>query len=76
MTLKRVILIILTLIVLSLISLSLIGSWREPQIQSRLELYQTNLILHAGEWQDRTADESDVKSIREALLGATIRTTP
>ncbi|AFZ13063.1 Abortive infection protein [Crinalium epipsammum PCC 9333] len=51
MTIKRLILIVLTLVAVVKISLSLIESWGQPQIQSRLELYQTNLLLHASEWQ-------------------------
>ncbi|HEY9694617.1 MAG TPA: lysostaphin resistance A-like protein [Oculatellaceae cyanobacterium] len=51
MTIKRLILIVLTIVAIVKISLSLIESWGQPQIQSRLELYQTNLLLHAAEWQ-------------------------
>ena len=51
MTIKRLILIVLTILAIVKISLSLIESWGQPQIQSRLELYQTNLLLQASEWQ-------------------------
>lgn len=50
-SLKLIILVILTFVVIFQLSLSLVASWGEPQIQSRLELYQTNLLLHAAEWQ-------------------------
>ena len=49
--LKRLILVVLTVAVLLQVSLSLVESWSKPQIQSRLELYQTNLLLHATEGQ-------------------------
>ncbi|MGL6139042.1 MAG: CPBP family intramembrane glutamate endopeptidase, partial [Planktothrix sp.] len=51
MTPKRWILAILTLLAISFLGLSLLNSWTQPQIQSRLELYQTNLLLHASQWQ-------------------------
>ncbi|HAX80028.1 MAG TPA: CPBP family intramembrane metalloprotease domain-containing protein [Cyanobacteria bacterium UBA11372] len=69
MTLKRFILGVLTIAILLILSLSLIASWNQPQIQSRLELYQTNLLLHATEWQGETAQGVDFKSARETLIG-------
>lgn len=51
MTVKRFVLIGLTVLVGFLISLSLLDSWTKPQVQNQLELYQTNLLLHAAEWQ-------------------------
>ncbi len=50
MTIKRLILSALTFVAIVLIGTSLAQSWNEPQVQSRLELYQANLILHAAEW--------------------------
>jgi hypothetical protein len=76
MTIKRLILIVLTIFALVKVSLSLVGSLGQPQIQSRLELYQTNLLLHAAEWQGNstqpaTPEEStpDLKVARNALIG-------
>jgi hypothetical protein len=75
MTIKRLILIVLTIIAIYIVSLSLIKSWGQPQIQSRLELYQTNLLLHAAEWQGGNTDgnlaqpSSDLKTARNALIG-------
>ena len=51
MTIKRLILSVLTVVALFLAGVSLFESWNQPQIQSRLELYQTNLLLHAAQWQ-------------------------
>jgi uncharacterized protein len=47
MTLKRLLLISITVIVVFLVGSSLARSWSEPQISSRLQLYQTDLVLHA-----------------------------
>src|SRR4028119_1941105 len=75
MTIKRLILIVLTLVAVVKISLSLIESWGQPQIQSRLELYQTNLLLHASEWQPNAepatpaASNPDLTSARNTLIG-------
>ena len=45
MPIKRVILIIITIISLIPVFLSLIASINQPQVQSDLQLYQTNLVL-------------------------------
>lgn len=75
-TIKRLILVVLTIFAIAKISLSLVESWSQPQIQSRLELYQTNLLLHAAEWQpdkntDATADNAtaNLTAARNALIG-------
>jgi len=64
MTIKRFFLILLTIISLAGVSLSLIESLNQPQVQSRLELYQTNLILHASEFNSKNLDVAD-----DALIG-------
>ncbi|MCT7950468.1 CPBP family intramembrane metalloprotease [Ancylothrix sp. C2] len=69
MTIKRIILTILTVLTLGLVSFSLIESWNEPQIQSRLELYQTNLILHAAEWKGENLEGADIATAKQTLLG-------
>ncbi|MEG4117160.1 type II CAAX endopeptidase family protein [Microcoleus sp. N9_B4] len=70
MTLKRVILGILTAIAIALVGLSLLASWNQPQIQSRLELYQTNLLLHASEWQGENNQSVNLSSARNNIVGA------
>ncbi|MFB2839670.1 type II CAAX prenyl endopeptidase Rce1 family protein [Floridanema evergladense] len=71
MTLKRIILGVLTVfLVVFFIGPSLLGSWQQPQIQSRLELYQTNLLLYATEWQGEPGEDANSKSLRDALIGA------
>lgn len=64
MTVKRILLSILTIIVFIPVIFSLVGSFQEPQIQANLQLYQTNLILQASELREQKFTEA-----REALLG-------
>lgn len=66
MTIKRVILGVLTVFAIVLIGQDLIASFSQPQFQSRLELYQTNLVLQATELQ---GDDPNLSSARKALLG-------
>lgn len=54
MALKRWIFAVLTLMAIVFISGELWSSLNQPQFQSRLELYQTNLLLHATEWKPET----------------------
>lgn len=67
MTIKRAILILLTIFAIVRVALSLVESWGQPQIQSRLELYQTNLLLHGAEFKPEGADE--IETARNALIG-------
>jgi phage shock protein A len=70
MTLKRLVLIfVLTPIAVLLAVSSLFSSWQEPQFQSRLELYQTNIALQAQAWQAEDRSDDNLQAIREAILG-------
>ncbi|MBD2567961.1 CPBP family intramembrane glutamic endopeptidase [Anabaena lutea] len=69
MTLKRLLLIGLTLLAMMLSGLSLFASWQKPQFQSRLELYQTNIVLQAQAWQPEDSNDGNFQAIREAILG-------
>ncbi|WP_413165134.1 type II CAAX prenyl endopeptidase Rce1 family protein [Capilliphycus salinus ALCB114379] len=69
MTPKRIILGILTLLTILLVGGSLIDSITQPQIQSRLELYQTNLILHATEWKPEQQFKPDFDTLRNNIIG-------
>ncbi|HBW57797.1 MAG TPA: CPBP family intramembrane metalloprotease domain-containing protein [Oscillatoriales bacterium UBA8482] len=71
MTPKRWILAILTLLAISFLGLSLLNSWTQPQIQSRLELYQTNLLLHASQWQGQGTEADSLITLRDNLIGKT-----
>lgn len=67
---KRLILLGLTVTILLQVSFSLVESWSKPQIQSRLELYQTNLLLHAAQGQLLEASSTqNLNSVPNALLG-------
>ena len=68
MTLKRLILIVLTIVSLIPVILSLGGSLSQPQVQARLQLYQTNLVLQASEFKPQLEGQSEL-SVRNALIG-------
>ena len=68
MTIKRLILSLLTLAIIFLAGSALVASWQQPQIQSRLELYQTNLLLRAQELPPENTDQNLVKASK-TLLG-------
>ncbi|NEP80415.1 MAG: CPBP family intramembrane metalloprotease [Okeania sp. SIO3B3] len=69
MTVKRLILSILSIVAISFIGFSLFSSVTQPQIQGRLELYQTNLLLHAAEWEPEDLDGKNFAVASEALIG-------
>jgi uncharacterized protein len=70
MSIKRLILFfVLTPIAAFLAASSLFGSLQEPQFQSRLELYQTNISLLAQAWQPEDSEDNSPKLIQEAVLG-------
>ncbi len=66
----RLVLIILTAIVTFLISLELISSWSQPKAQSQLNLYQSDLLLQASEWQPVVEDEAQDQTRSNPLLDA------
>ena len=69
MTIKRIILSVLTVLAILLAGVSLWESWQQPQIQSRLELYQTNLLLQASQWQPQESEGKNLSAARDALVG-------
>ncbi len=69
MTFKRIVLSLLTVVAILFAGASLWESWQQPQIQSRLELYQANLLLHAQEWQPQNDKDASLRNARSALLG-------
>ncbi len=69
MTIKRIILSVLTVLAILLAGVSLWESWQQPQIQSRLELYQTNLLLQASQWQPQDNAGANLSSARNTLIG-------
>ena len=70
MTLKRIILTVLTLVAILVSGNSLISSWKQPQFQNELELYQTNIVLRATEWQPSSQNKENLQSAKTAILGA------
>ncbi|MDK2411044.1 CPBP family glutamic-type intramembrane protease [Aphanizomenon sp. PH219] len=70
MTIKRLLLIGLTLLAIMLSGLSLLSSWQKPQFQSRLELYQTNIVLQAQAWQPEDSSDESIQTLQESILGA------
>ncbi|NJL85475.1 MAG: CPBP family intramembrane metalloprotease [Leptolyngbyaceae cyanobacterium SM1_1_3] len=68
---KRIGLILMTAVVAIAIASSLLNSLSEPQVTTRLQLYQTDLLLQATEWQgeDMGVAPADVQRLQQALLG-------
>ena len=69
MTIKRVVLTLLTIFALFQIGSSLNNSFSQPQIRGRLELYQTNLMLHVAEFKSNPADDFNLNSAANSLIG-------
>ncbi|MEN9564915.1 MAG: hypothetical protein RLZZ69_111 [Cyanobacteriota bacterium] len=69
MTIKRVILALLTILAIVQIGSSLKNSFSQPQIQSRLELYQTNLVLQVAEFKTSPGDDFDLNGAVSSLVG-------
>lgn len=67
MTLKRVVLSILTGLVALVLASSLYESFSQPQVTGQLQLYQSDLLLQASEWHELDGDE--FKQLGSALLG-------
>lgn len=72
MIIKRLFIVIITIISLFPVILALVNSVSQPQIQSNLQLYQTNLILQAAEVNptlEQDKGETALFSVQTALLG-------
>ncbi len=69
MRVYRPILVVFTLLVTVLISSTLIGSWTEPQAQSQLNLYQSDLLLNATEWESLSKEIKNSPPLRNSFLG-------
>ncbi|MEM9266865.1 MAG: type II CAAX endopeptidase family protein [Cyanobacteria bacterium P01_F01_bin.13] len=68
MTLKRVVLSILTGLVVLVLASSLYESFSQPQVTGQLQLYQSDLLLQASEWDE--LEDAEFKQLGDALLGA------
>ncbi|MEL7510859.1 MAG: type II CAAX endopeptidase family protein [Cyanobacteria bacterium J06554_3] len=69
MTLKRIVLSVLTLIVALVMGGSLISSFSQPQVGNQLQLYQTDLSLQASEWNGSGLPDAEVQQFRQAVFG-------
>jgi membrane protease YdiL (CAAX protease family) len=65
-SLRRFLLVVLTVLAAINVGLSLFGSLNQPQVQGRLELYQTHLLLRAAEVQ---TENTDLKPLFDAAIG-------
>jgi uncharacterized protein len=69
MKVNRPILVALTILVSLLMSVALLNSWTEPQVQSQLNLYQSDLILNASEWEVLNQTTQGEAPLRKSFLG-------
>lgn len=70
MTVRRLILGLLSVFVVFQLGLSLVSSWNAPQINNRLQLYQTDLLLDVTELPAKTASGIDLSPAQIALIGS------
>ena len=75
MTLKRIILSILTLVVVLRMGSVLISSLGQPQVGNQLQLYQTDLLLQASEWDGSGLPSDEVQQFRRAVFGEDVLET-
>ena len=68
MLIKRLILALLTVLAIVQVLSSLGNSLSQPQIQSRLELYQTNLVLHVTEFSFGE-EQANLQSTIDTIVG-------
>jgi uncharacterized protein len=69
MKVNRPILVALTILVSLRMSVALLNSWTEPQVQSQLNLYQSDLILNASEWEVLNQSAQGEAPLRKSFLG-------
>jgi uncharacterized protein len=69
MKVNRPILVALTILVSLLMSVALLNSWTEPQVQGQLNLYQSDLILSASEWDVLNQTIQGEAPLRKSFLG-------
>ncbi len=70
---RQVILLILSVLTTVVVALALVSSWQQPQIQSRLDLAQTNLSLQAAEWEP--PPEWDMNGLPGGIIGEDVYET-
>jgi uncharacterized protein len=70
MTLKRLGLILLTLVAVLFSGTALLESLQKPQFQSRLELYQADIVLQASSWQPEGSNDGNLQKVSQSIIGA------
>jgi uncharacterized protein len=68
-TIRRIILTVLSLIVSLIISSALFKSWSEPQVQGKLNLYQSNILLQGSTLSDGDPTVNLPPAIYDSLVG-------
>jgi uncharacterized protein len=70
-TVRRIILTVLSLILGLIISSALFKSWSEPQVQGKLNLYQSNILLQGSTLNDGAESAATLPpAIYESLVGS------
>lgn len=69
MTPKRIVLSVLTLLVVWVMGSSLAKSLGEPQVGNQLQIYQTDLLVQASEWNGSGLPANEVAQFRTAVFG-------
>lgn len=73
MSVRQILLIVLSAVTTFVVGLALVGSWQQPQIQSRLDLAQINLSLQAAMWEPPA--DWEVEGLSDGLLGEDVYET-
>ncbi len=69
-TVKRIILSLLSIVMGLIVCSALLGSWNEPQVQGKLELYQTNILLQASSLNAQDLEQAQIPTeVYNSLVG-------
>ena len=69
-TVKRIILSLLSIVMGLIVGSALLGSWSEPQVQGKLELYQTNILLQAASLNSQELEQAKIPvEVYNSLVG-------
>ncbi len=69
-TVKRIILSLLSIVMGLIVGSALLGSWNEPQVQGKLELYQTNILLQAASLNVQELEQAQIPAeVYNSLVG-------
>jgi uncharacterized protein len=69
MTIKRLVLFLMTAVAILVTGSSLLTSWLEPQYQSRLQLYQADIVLQALSGEVPSKNQDNLKLLQQVILG-------